>query len=210
MAETNQSTSDAKIAVDDAIHRHPEVENFLNLNTILHSLVDFIRPETYIAQDELQTYHELKEKVLRESTRKRAKQQTKSPLEIAGIQSIRTTSGIYRFLAHHHKTNSSTLVKKSKSTTPVSREELLKKLHEKMPHRQQQTENGVDHTEKRKRTKEKSNEREKRPRTAPKEWVATPSNTEESKSVASKSSTVPNQISFGRFEFKTDDSIEIK
>ena len=91
---------------DDAVHRHPEMEHFLNLNTILHSLVDFIRPETYIAQDELQTYNELKDKVLREATSKRNKQSkgqaSKSPLAIAGVQSIRTTSGIYRFLAHHH------------------------------------------------------------------------------------------------------------
>jgi len=90
--------TDVNIAVDDAVHRHPEIEHFLNLNTILHSLVDFIRPEIYIAQDELQTYNELKDKFLRESTTKR----NKSPLEIAGVQSIRTTSGIYRFLAHHH------------------------------------------------------------------------------------------------------------
>jgi hypothetical protein len=98
MADTNINTSDVNIAVDDAVHRHPEIENFLNLNTVLHSLVDFIRPEIYIAQDELQTYNELKDKFLRESTTKR----NKSPLEIAGVQSIRTTSGIYRFLAHHH------------------------------------------------------------------------------------------------------------
>lgn len=86
----------------DPIHRHPEMEHFNNLNTILHSLVDFIRPETFIARDELETYNELKEKFLRESTAKRTGQAAKSPLEIAGVQSIRTTSGIYRFLAHHH------------------------------------------------------------------------------------------------------------
>jgi hypothetical protein len=90
--------TDVKVSKDDAVHRHPEIELFLNLNTILHSLVDFIRPETYIAQDELQTYNEVKDKFLRESTSKRSK----SSLEIAGVQSIRTTSGIYRFLAHHH------------------------------------------------------------------------------------------------------------
>ena len=100
--------TDVNIAVDDAVHRHPNIEHFLNLNTVLHSLVDFIRPETYIAQDELQTYNELKDKLLRESTSKRNKQQqskghtSKSPLEVAGVQSIRATSGIYRFLAHHH------------------------------------------------------------------------------------------------------------
>ena len=100
MTETEKSSS------DDAIHRHPEMEHFLNLNTILHSLVDFIRPETFIARDELESYNELKEKFLRESTTKRStRQQPKSPLEIAGVQSIRTTSGIYRFLAHHHSTN---------------------------------------------------------------------------------------------------------
>jgi hypothetical protein len=97
MTDTEKISSD----VNDAVHRHPEIEHFLNLNTILHSLVDFIRPETFIAQDELQTYNELKDKILRESTTKR-QQQNKSPLEIAGVQSIRTTSGIYRFLAHHH------------------------------------------------------------------------------------------------------------
>ena len=84
--------------VNDAKHRHPEIEHFLNLNTVLHSLVDFIRPESFIAQDELQTYNELKDKFLRESTTKR----NKTSLEVAGAQSIRTTSGIYRFLAHHH------------------------------------------------------------------------------------------------------------
>ena len=88
----------------DATHRHPEIEHFSNLNTILHSLVDFIRPETFIARDELETYSELKDKFLRESTTKRSGQQAKSPLEIAGVQSIRSTSGIYRFLAHHHST----------------------------------------------------------------------------------------------------------
>jgi len=99
--------TDVNVTADDAVHRHPNIEHFLNLNTVLHSLVDFIRPETYIGQDELQTYNELKDKVLRESTSKRNKQQSKgptsqSPLEVAGVQSIRTTSGIYRFLAHHH------------------------------------------------------------------------------------------------------------
>jgi len=98
MTDTNKTSS----IVNDAVHRHPEIEHFLNLNTVLHSLVDFIRPETFIAQDELQTYNELKDKFLRESTTKRS--QHKSPLEIAGVQSIRTTSGIYRFLGHHHST----------------------------------------------------------------------------------------------------------
>lgn len=98
MTNKDKTTSDVKTTVDDAIHRHPEIENFLNLNTILHSLVDFIRPEIYIAQDELQTYNELKEKFLHEA----AVKHNKTPLEIAGVQSIRTTSGIYRFLAHHH------------------------------------------------------------------------------------------------------------
>lgn len=102
MVDTDKNSSDVNTTIDDAVHRHPEIEHFLNLNTILHSLVDFIRPETYIAQDELQTYNELKEKSLRESTNKRNKKSNKSPLEIAGIQTIRSTSGIYRFLAHHH------------------------------------------------------------------------------------------------------------
>ena len=83
-----------------SVHRHPDIEHFLNLNTVLHSLVDFIRPETFVAPDELQTYTELKEKFLRESTTKR-QQRNKPALEIAGVQSIRSTSGIYRFLAHH-------------------------------------------------------------------------------------------------------------
>jgi hypothetical protein len=103
MADIDKTTSDVNVAANDAVHRHPEIEHFLNLNTVLHSLVDFIRPETYIAPDELQTYNELKDKFLRESTGKR----TKSSLEIAGVQSIRTTSGIYRFLAHHHSKKSS-------------------------------------------------------------------------------------------------------
>jgi len=46
--------NDSTDAVDDSLHRRPEIEHFLNLNTILLSLIDFIRPETYIAQDELQ------------------------------------------------------------------------------------------------------------------------------------------------------------
>jgi len=192
------AATDVNIAMDDAVHRHPEMEHFLNLNTILHSLVDFIRPETYIAQDELQTYNEVKDKFLRESTSKR----NKSALEIAGVQTVRTTSGIYRFLAHHHKTNSSILNNKQKSTTPISREELLKKLHDKMPHRQQQTENGVDSIAKRKRTKDKSQEREKRPRIT-KERLSTPIDTQKPKPSITKPSA---QITFGRFEFNTEDS----
>jgi len=193
MTDTNKTSSD----VNDAVHRHPEIEHFLNLNTVLHSLVDFIRPETFIAQDELQTYNELKDKFLRESTTKRS--QHKSPLEIAGVQSIRTTSGIYRFLGHHHKTPSSAV---QKSTVPVSREELLKKLHEKMPHRQQQAENGIDHSAKRQRAKDTSKPREKKPRISPKEWSSTPSEAPSSK----PSSTIPTHITFGRFEFNTDNS----
>jgi hypothetical protein len=192
MTDTEKTSSD----VNDAVHRHPEIEHFLNLNTILHSLVDFIRPETFIAQDELQTYNELKDKFLRESTTKR-QQKNKSPLEIAGVQSIRTTSGIYRFLAHHHKTSPSAV---QKSTVSVTREELLKKLHDKMPHRQQQTENG---NAKRKRIKEKSKEHEKKPRKTPNEWSITPAAVPETKPTP----TVPTQITFGRFEFNTGDSI---
>ncbi|CAF3553832.1 unnamed protein product [Rotaria sordida] len=216
MTDTDINTSDVNITQDDAIHRHPEIEHFLNLNTILHSLVDFIRPETYIAQDELQTYNELKDKFLRESTLKRNKQQQKikgqtstSSLEVAGIESIRTTSGIYRFLAHHHKNNPSTNNNKQKSDTSISREELLKKLHEKMPHRQQQTENGIDHTVKRKHTKDKSKEREKKARISTKEWTKTTSSSSND-THNSKSSTIPNQITFGRFEFNTEDSIDTK
>ena len=104
MTETETDTK-----VNGSEHRRPEIEQFLNLNTMLHSLVDFIRPETFIAQEELETYNELKDKFLRESASKQRKQQAKSPgsaakstLEVAGVQSIRTTSGIYRFLAHHH------------------------------------------------------------------------------------------------------------
>ena len=95
--------------VNGSEHRRPEIEQFLNLNTMLHSLVDFIRPETFIAQEELENYNELKDKFLRESASKQRKQQAKSPgtatkptLDVAGVQSIRTTSGIYKFLAHHH------------------------------------------------------------------------------------------------------------
>ncbi|CAF3717519.1 unnamed protein product [Adineta steineri] len=215
MTDTDIKTSDVNTTKDDAIHRHPEIEHFLNLNTILHSLVDFIRPETYIAQDELQTYNELKDKFLRESTSKRNKQQqnkgqtSKSPLEIAGVQSIRTTSGIYRFLAHHHKNHPANKTNKKKPITSVSREELLKKLHDKMPHRQQQqqTENGIDHAAKRKRTKEKTEDRTKRPRTTTKEWTATPLNTADAKASKPQPSTVPTHITFGRFDFKTDDSV---
>jgi len=172
----------------------PKSKIFLNLNTVLHSLVDFIRPEIYIAQDELQTYNELKDKCLRESTSKR----NKSALKISDVQTIRTTSGIYGFLAHHHKTNPPNVNNKQKSTTPISREELLKKLHDKMPHRQQQTENGVNPIAKRKRTKDQSKEREKRPRTTTKEWSSTP--------IAPQGSKPSSQITFGRFEFNTEDS----
>ncbi|CAF3469621.1 unnamed protein product [Rotaria sp. Silwood1] len=220
MTDTDINTSDVNIVQDDAIHRHPEIEHFLNLNTILHSLVDFIRPETYIAPDELQTYNELKDKFLRESTLKRNKQQQQklkgqtstSSLEVAGVESIRTTSGIYRFLAHHHKTNSSTNNNKQQSNNSISREELLKKLHEKMPHRQQQTENGIDHTVKRKRTKDKSEDREKKVRTSTKEWTVTPTTSSSASNDAhnSKPSSIPNQITFGRFEFNTENSIDTK
>ncbi|CAF1500753.1 unnamed protein product [Didymodactylos carnosus] len=37
-------------------NRQPKIEHFMNLNTTLLSLVDFIRPETYIAQDELEQF----------------------------------------------------------------------------------------------------------------------------------------------------------
>ncbi|CAF1446218.1 unnamed protein product [Adineta ricciae] len=204
------ANANVKTAADNAVHRHPEVEHFLNLNTILHSLVDFIRPETYIAQDELQTYNELKEKFLHhEEVAKRTKGQTsKSPLEIAGVQSIRTTSGIYRFLAHHQstKTNGSTVNNKQKTKTALTREELLKKLHSKMPHRQQQAENGIDQSAKRKRTKDENKDRQKKPRTTTKEWTAPSSNSSETKPSTLQSATVPTQLTFGRFDFNTDDS----
>lgn len=189
----------------DSKHRHPEVENFLNLNTVLHSLVDFIRPEVYVAQDDLQTYNELKEKFLRESTTKR----NKKSLEIAGVQSIRSTSGVYRFLAHHQKNNSiTTNKKKPKATTPVSREELLKKLHDKMPYRQQQS--TTDGANKRQRSKDKSKEPKKRAKTTTKEWKPAPSTDEKPSSASVKPTPiVPNQITFGRFEFKTDESTDI-
>jgi hypothetical protein len=70
------------------------------------------------------------------------------------------------------------------------------------------TENGVDHTAKRKRTKDKSKEQAKKPRTTIKEWSATPTDIQESKPSTIKSSTIPNQITFGRFEFNTEDSID--
>ncbi|CAF3029286.1 unnamed protein product [Rotaria socialis] len=216
MSKKNTVSSDVNIVKNDAVPQHPGIEHFLNLNTILHSLVDFIRPETYIAQDELQAYNERKDKFLRESTSKRNKQQQKgkgptstSSFDVAGVESIRTTSGIYRFLAHHDKNNSSTANNKKKSSTPVSREELLKKLHDKMPHRQQQAENGVEENGKRKRTKDKSAERTKRPRSTTKEWIAPSSNdNEESKPSTKTPPFVPNQITFGRFEFKTEDSVD--
>lgn len=58
--------------------------------------------------------------------------------------------------------------------------------------------------------KDKSEDRQKKARTTTtKEWSATPiNNTSESKSNLSKTSTVPNQITFGRFDFNTEDSIE--
>ena len=155
--------TETETKVNGSEHRRPEIEQFLNLNTMLHSLVDFIRPETFIAQEELETYNELKDKFLRESASKQRKQQAKSPgtaakstLEVAGVQSIRTASGIYRFLAHHHsrcqlarpfmspcisfplENSASTVNKKQTPSQPITRDELLKKLHEKMPHRQQQ------------------------------------------------------------------------
>lgn len=98
-------TSNVNTANDNTIQRDPKIEHFLNLDTVLNSLIDFIRPETFIATDELETYNELKDKYLRDSLSKRNKQQqnkgqtTISPSEIAGVESIRTTSEIYRFLA---------------------------------------------------------------------------------------------------------------
>lgn len=117
MNDTDMNTSDVNIKKDDAVHRHSEIENFLNLNTVLSSLVDFIRPETFIAQDELQTYNELKDKFLRESTFKQNKKQiqkgqtSETPLETVGVELIRTTSGIYRFLAHHQSNRLMILLK---------------------------------------------------------------------------------------------------
>jgi hypothetical protein len=71
-------------------------------------------------------------------------------------------------------------------------------------------ENGVNHTSKRQRTKDKSTEREKRPRTSTKEWSATPADTKDSKPSTTKPSPVPSHITFGRFEFNTGDSIDTK
>lgn len=73
-------------------------------------------------------------------------------------------------------------------------------------------ENGVDHTGKRKRSKDKSTERQKKPRPATKEWKAPSSNgNQDSKPVTkTAASTVPTQISFGRFEFNTEDSVDTK
>lgn len=69
-------------------------------------------------------------------------------------------------------------------------------------------ENGVDHTAKRKHTKEKSNEREKKPRPTPQEWSATPQDTQAAKPSTPKTPAVPTQITFGRFEFNSGDSID--
>jgi len=76
-----------------------------------------------------------------------------------------------------------------------------------MPHRQQQTD--VDRAAKRQRSKDKSKEPKKRVKTTTKEWKATPSNVENSTSTTEKPSIVPNQITFGRFEFKSEDSVDI-
>ena len=73
-------------------------------------------------------------------------------------------------------------------------------------HRISFLENGVDAGAKRKRIKEKSKEHEKKPRPTPVEWSA-PS-TEKKEKATSKVSTIPNQITFGRFEFNTDNAIE--
>ena len=67
-------------------------------------------------------------------------------------------------------------------------------------------ENGV----KRKRTQEKSKEPPKKPRPTPKEWSATSIDTQKTKPSTTQSSVVPNQITFGRFEFNTEDSIDKK
>ena len=61
-------------------------------------------------------------------------------------------------------------------------------------------------TEKRKRTKEKSEEREKKPHKTPKEWPTKPVDVPKTKPAP----TVPSQITFGRFEFGTPDSIPTK
>lgn len=70
-------------------------------------------------------------------------------------------------------------------------------------------ENGVNHTGKRKLAKDKSEEqKKKKPRTiTTKEWSATPINAQDSKPAPPKSAIVPNQITFGRFDFNTEDSI---
>ena len=94
-------------------NRKSMVDDFNNLNEILNSLVDFIRPETFIAQDELENYHELKGKLFRLSNQKRKKSNSKQT-ETTDFQSIRNNSGIYRFLAKH-QSNDFHLMKKLES-----------------------------------------------------------------------------------------------
>jgi len=159
-------------------------------------------------------YTELKEKFLHESSSSKHKKQekqkknkehaSKSPLEVAGVQSIRSTSNIYSFLAHHHKNVSSTNnSNKQQSTTPISRDQLLKKLHEKMPYRQKQTENEDNSPKKRNRDKEKtSKDRSKKQRTSVKEWSSTPADTTPSaKTQSPVASKISSSLTFGRFDF---------
>jgi len=189
-------------------------QHFLNINTVLLSLIDFIRPETFIAQDELEQYLLLKEKFIhKEKTKKNKEKASKNPseqIETASAQSIRTTSAIYQFLGHHDKAKKPVQppASKQQQRETLSHVELVEKLHSRMPHRQQHADNNTLKEPKRKRTKEiKSQERKKQKTT---EWQKSQS---ASLSTTSAEDPSPNQalpqaskLTFGRFEFDSDEN----
>ncbi|CAF1253971.1 unnamed protein product [Didymodactylos carnosus] len=197
-------------------NRQPKIEHFMNLNTTLLSLVDFIRPETYIAQDELEQWVSIKQKYLQQpqsQKRKNPKQMKRGELELAEIQSVRTTSAIYRFLARHNtKTKKTTGQRTSKTnTTALSHDELLEKLHSKMTHRNQ-SKSGDGKSKKRKRSEESIKLRKKTKKQKTSTSSATPkttniwepSSTSDSTQHQGNSQTnIPQltTLTFGKFDF---------
>lgn len=142
-----------------------ETKSFLSLDSVFRSLIDFIRPESFIAPDEMELFQQVKEKKKKN----------------VDLQSMRTTSSIYRFLGESQSGKSKN---KEKKSNVVTREDLLKKLHDKLTVRERKPK------EKRKRSKETTKERPKKIRMAP--AVELPLKEKEN---------LPAKISYGRFEF---------
>ena len=69
-------------------------------------------------------------------------------------------------------------------------------------------ENEINHNGKRKRTKDKSKNRTKKSRISSKEWSATSLDTQDSKSLTKDLSTISTQITYSRFEFNNENSID--